>query len=175
MAILYLDPTGNGTPFDGSWSGDYTDLDDGDRSTGGTPVTDYIYSSSPGDQATITFTVPGDGTPSNYRVWIWADAGKPEIELRLSGTGQGNKTTQDVSGAGSWYGYDYADTTDFASVTEIAVVVTCGSDEDDEVEAMYLEITYTPGGGGTQSIYAASASLLGPSSVIFPPGAGGIG
>jgi len=169
MATLYLDPSGNGTPWDTygngnpKWSGDYTDLDEGTRATA-TPDSDEMYASSDGDQATITFTVPASGTPSTYKLYTWNDQGVPAYELRLNGTGKGNKTSADGN-SGSWYRYDWSDTTAFSSLSEIAVVITCGSDEDDAVEAIYLEVTYEPDSLGIQH---------NPSSIIFPPGAGGI-
>lgn len=171
MAILYLDPSGNGTPFDSAWSGDYTNLDDGDRYTDNPPVTDEMYTSNEDAQATITFTIPSSGTPSSYRLYTWNDQGVPAYELRLSGTGQGNKTSNDGSVNG-WYKYNWANSTPFASLSEIAVVITGGSDEDDSVEAMYLEITYTP--STTWPPWGYGTTIMGPSSIIHPPGAGGI-
>lgn len=171
MATLYLDPTGNGSL--GFWFNDYTAIDDGDRAAGGTPGTDSMSVYNEGSEAVITFTIPSSGTPSNYRLYTWNDTGVPVYDLRLSGVLQGSKGNADKDGTDNgWYYYDWAHSTDFASLTEIAVIMAGGPDEDDEVEAIYLEITYTPSGPTFPPW--APFTIMGSSSIIHPPGAGGI-
>ena len=161
MPTLYLDPTGNGTPWDTSgWSGSYTAIDEGTRAPT-SHATDEMSCYTEGKRATVTFTPPDNvATCTKIIAYTWNDQGVPEFELRINGTGYGNKSTRDGTN-GSWYWYSWINFTAlaFTSMTDLALIITCGSEEDDSLEAVYLEAYYTiPETSG--SVAGAALTLL---------------
>ena len=170
MPTAYADPTGINS--NSGWSGNHTDIDEGTRAPT-TPATDNMYASTEGDSVDVEFGSLPSGTSSSFTAWTWNDSGVPEFELFIDGTGLGSKSSSDT-GSGSWSGWTWNGAYDLDSVT-VELRMVCGSDEDDEVEAVYLEIDYTAGGGGGTFVPATAALLLSAgSNVVLPPTSGAV-
>jgi len=170
MPTLYLDPTGNGTTS-ASWSGDYTDVDDGTRAPN-TPGTDEMYSSSQGAVQGVTFSVGGNtGTASSITAWTWNDTGVPAYELFIDTGGGpsslGQKTSADTSN-GSWSGWTWGYSGLIENITSIELQAECSTDEDDSIEAIYLAVEYT---GGSSSP-APAVAVITLCDIVQPPMAG---
>jgi hypothetical protein len=169
MAILYLDPTSNGSPF--QWGGTYADIDDGLRQPTNADSTG-IDSSSEGDVAVVNFNNTGNtGTASLVTIWAWADTGYGDIDLSINGSWQNQRSMATYDAAtSSWIAFSYTTTADLSTAT-FAVKFVCGDEEDDYIDAVYLSITYT-----VTSSYPHGASILmtDTHSIIHPPGSGGI-
>ena len=164
----YADPTGINN--NSGWSGNYTDIDEGTRAPT-TPATDNMYASTEGDSVDVRFGSLPSGMSISFTAWTWNDSGVPEFELFVDGTGLGSKSSSDT-GNGSWSGWIWSGEYNLDSVT-VDLRMVCGSDEDDEVEAVYLEIDYSPH-SPTGTIKPAPYLLLNAgSNTILPPTSGG--
>lgn len=145
MAILYLDPTGAGSPF--QWFGSYTNIDDGVRQptvpNSVNSDTLYIDAFTEGDKATLTYDDPTTaGTITAISVWVYTPNGEGQTELKVNGTSLGNRSKDTT--VSNWDGFDYTGLSIALSGASFITIHSCGSEEDDEIHAVYIEITYTP-------------------------------
>mgnify|MGYP003324935127 CR=1 FL=1 len=167
MAVLYLDPNADGTPFE--WFGTFSNVDDGVRQPTSPTTVDslYIDNFSEGDECNLLYPAPSTaGTITQVDCWTSIPNGEPELELKINGSSQGYRSSKSGITSNSWAYYRY---TALSIQLNGAVFVTrhvTGSDEDDEIRAAYLEVTYTP---APASSGVASMRHILENSFIAPP------
>lgn len=167
MATLYLDPTGQTTPF--QWSGSYTNVDDGVREPTSPTTVDSlsIDNFSQGNECNLTYTaVSTAGTITQVDAWTNIPNGEPEFELFINGTSQGYRSSKTGLTSNGWAYYRYTGlSTELNGATWKTRHVT-GTEEDDEIRAVYLDITYTPSATPSGVVYPRHIFEQG---VIMPP------
>jgi len=165
MATLYLDPVSDGSPF--QWSGSYLDVDGGNRSDGGSTSSGSIQSLSEGDQAVINYGLPGStsDTISAITLWSYASSEKPSVDLYINSWQGQRANSARSSTVGDWSGWEYSYTGTFSSVTGLKSKHICSEYEDDDVEDIYLEITYE----AASSSWPIAAAVVATQQVIIPP------
>ena len=146
MAVFYLDPTGNGSPF--NWSGSYANVDDGIREPTVRTSVDSLYVSefSEDSECRLTYTTPTEiaGTITRLDGWQVAPSGRPDYGIILNGTDLGLRSSISTATSNSWYSYAYTGlSVDIAGATFVSRHV-CSDEEDDEIYATYIAVTYTP-------------------------------
>ena len=167
MATLYLDPNADGTPFE--WYGTYSNVDDGVRQPTSPLTVDslYIDNFSEGDECNLLYPAPSTaGTITQVDVWTCTPNGEPELELKINSTSQGYRSSKTGATSNSWVYHRYTSLSIALSGASFVTRHVTGSDEDDEIQAAYIEVTYTPAPASSGVAYCKH--IL-DDSLIVPP------